>query len=81
MGSVVYQSKRQRTRDTPLPAEYSQNPVHGMAELVEQCSELIGSAIAPDLYKLGGTERDIERLAKSAAYAIVAWSAGEAIGG
>jgi len=53
----------------------------GLAETVETCTEIIGSAIADRIRQLGGTQREINELAQSAAFAVLAWSAGRALGG
>lgn len=53
----------------------------GLAETVETCTEIIGSAISDRIRQLGGTQREINDLAQSAAFAVLAWSAGRALGG
>jgi len=52
----------------------------GLAEIVETCTEIIGSAISDRIRQLGGTQREIDELAQSAAFAVLAWSAGRALG-
>lgn len=52
-----------------------------MADLLGKYSELIGSAIVDRIVDLGGTERDVQRIAESAALAVFTWSASEGIGG
>lgn len=53
----------------------------GLAEAVETCTEIIGSAISDRIRQLGGTQRDVDGLAQSAAFAVLSWSAGRALGG
>ena len=53
----------------------------GLADIVDTCTEIIGSAISERVLLLGGRERDIDEIAQSAAFALLAWSAGRALGG
>jgi hypothetical protein len=55
--------------------------VNGLAETVETCTEIIRSAISDRIRQLGGTQRDVDELAQSAAFAVLAWSAGRTLGG
>lgn len=53
----------------------------GLAETVETCTDIIGSVISDRIRQLGGTAREVDELAQSAAFAVLAWSAGRALGG
>lgn len=51
-----------------------------MTDVLERCSAVIGSSIAERIHELGGSHRDVQSIATSAAYAIFVWSAAEALG-
>lgn len=52
-----------------------------MADVLQQCSHLIGDAVSRRIHDLGGTERDVQLVAQSAAAAVLMWAAGQALGG
>lgn len=64
-----------RERDSPGP-EFGGMTAY---DLLQKCSDLIGSTIAERIRELGGTDRDVRQLSMSAAYSVFVWSAGEVI--
>jgi hypothetical protein len=51
-----------------------------MTDVLGVWSEVISSTIADRIRELGGTDRDVREIAKSAAFAIFVRSAGELLG-
>ena len=52
-----------------------------MSGLVQKCSLLIASAIANRVRELGGTDRDVDQIARLAAHAVFVSSATDVFGG
>jgi hypothetical protein len=52
-----------------------------MPDVLRKCSDIIASTIADRIREFGGTENDVRQIARSAAYAVFVWSAGETLGG
>lgn len=48
--------------------------------LVTACSEIIGSAISARVRGLGGDQHEVDQLARSAAFAVLAWSVNRTFG-
>lgn len=77
MGTVVYLSSRTYSNRA---GDVEETQSGELSDLVQKCSLLIGAAISGRIHELGGTDHDVDQLARSAAYAVFLSSATDAFG-
>lgn len=83
VGKVVSLSRASGAQGATAPRLAEQNrPLESsaMGDLLGVCSDVIGSTIAGRIRELGGSDRDVREIAKSAAFAIFVQSAGNVFG-
>lgn len=83
MGVVVHfrrQARPESSADEGIAARHHENQSEPMPELLQKCTDLISASIAERIHELGGTGRDVQQIARSAAYAVFVMAAGETLG-